>query len=199
MHNHIYVFTKNSTKEKINSIRQTADNSKKKKKMDINLQELTGIRLDLFVIALAALVVVLIIILIVNSVKMSKLKKNYKIFMEGKDAKSLEDTLIRRLDQIDDLMESDKENKEAIQVVLDHLDATYQKVGLVKYDAFNEMGGKLSFSLALLNRKNDGFIINAMHSREGCYTYIKEIISGNSVILLSEEEKEALEEAVNYK
>ena len=167
--------------------------------MDINLQELTGIRLDLFVIALAALVVVLIIILIVNSVKMSKLKKNYKIFMEGKDAKSLEDTLIRRLDQIDDLMESDKENKEAILVVLDHLDATYQKVGLVKYDAFNEMGGKLSFSLALLNRKNDGFIINAMHSREGCYTYIKEIISGNSVILLSEEEKEALEEAVNYK
>lgn len=167
--------------------------------MDINLQELTGIRLDLFVIALAALVVVLIIILIVNSVKMSKLKKNYRIFMEGNDAKSLEDTLIKRLDQIDDLMESDKENKEAIQVVLDHLDATYQKVGLVKYDAFNEMGGKLSFSLALLNRKNDGFIINAMHSREGCYTYIKEIISGNSVILLSEEEKEALEEAVNYK
>lgn len=199
MHNHIYVFIKNSIKEKINSIRQTADNSGKGKKMDINLQELTGIRLDLFVIALAALVVVLIIILIVNSVKMSKLKKNYKIFMEGKDAKSLEDTLIRRLDQIDDLMESDKENKEAIQVVLDHLDATYQKVGLVKYDAFNEMGGKLSFSLALLNRKNDGFIINAMHSREGCYTYIKEIISGNSVILLSEEEKEALEEAVNYK
>ena len=167
--------------------------------MDINLQELTGIRLDLFVIALAALVVVLIIILIVNSVKMSTLKKNYRIFMEGNDAKSLEDTLIKRLDQIDDLMESDKENKEAIQVVLDHLDATYQKVGLVKYDAFNEMGGKLSFSLALLNRKNDGFIINAMHSREGCYTYIKEIISGNSVILLSEEEKEALEEAVNYK
>ena len=167
--------------------------------MDINLQELTGIRLDLFVIALAALVVVLIIILIVNSVKMSKLKKNYRIFMEGNDAKSLEDTLIRRLDQIDDLMESDKENTEAIQVVLDHLDATYQKVGLVKYDAFNEMGGKLSFSLALLNRKNDGFIINAMHSREGCYTYIKEIINGNSVILLSEEEKEALAEAVNYK
>ena len=167
--------------------------------MDIDLQELTGIRLDLFVIALAALVVVLIIILIVNSVKMSKLKKNYRIFMEGNDAKSLEDTLIKRLDQIDDLMESDKENKEAIQVVLDHLDATYQKVGLVKYDAFNEMGGKLSFSLALLNRKNDGFIINAMHSREGCYTYIKEIINGNSVILLSEEEKEALAEAVNYK
>lgn len=63
---------------------------------------------------------------------------------------------------------------------------------MVKYDAFNEMGGKLSFSLALLDQKNDGFIINAMHSREGCYTYIKEIIDGNSVIVLAEEEKEAL-------
>ena len=80
-------------------------------------------------------------------------------------------------------------------MVLDHLDNTYQKVGLVKYDAFNEMGGKLSFSLALLNRKT-WFYINAMHSREGCYTYIKEIIDGNSVIMLAEEEKEALEMAL---
>lgn len=74
----------------------------------------------------------------------------------------------------------------------------FQKVGLVKYDAFQEMGGKLSFSLALLNEVNDGFIINAMHSREGCYTYIKEIIDGNSVIALAEEEKEALDMAMNY-
>ena len=75
----------------------------------------------------------------------------------------------------------------------------FQRVGLVKYDAFEEMGGKLSFSLALLNEVNDGFIINAMHSREGCYTYIKEIIDGNSVIALADEEKEALEMAMNYK
>ena len=73
---------------------------------------------------------------------------------------------------------------------------TFQKVGLVKYDAFHEMGGKLSFSLVLLNEMNDGFVLNAMHSREGCYTYIKEIVSGNSIIVLSEEEKEALEMAI---
>ena len=70
---------------------------------------------------------------------------------------------------------------------------------MVKYDAFQEMGGKLSFSLCLLNEKDDGFIINAMHSREGCYTYIKEIIAGKCVIILSEEEKEALDMAMQYK
>lgn len=117
--------------------------------------------------------------------------------MEGKDGKSLEDTLILRLNQVDELLASDEDTKKKVQMVLDHLDNTYQKVGLVKYDAFNEMGGKLSFSLALLNRKNDGFIINAMHSREGCYTYIKEVIHGNSIIMLAEEEKEALEMAMS--
>lgn len=164
--------------------------------LTFHLEDWTGISLDLITGCLAVLVLILIIIMIVNAVKMTRLKKNYRIFMEGNDAKSLEDTLIKRLDQIDELMESDKETQKKVQMVLDHLDHTYQKVGLVKYDAFNEMGGKLSFSLALLNRKNDGFIINAMHSREGCYTYIKEIINGNSIIMLADEEKEALEMAI---
>ena len=73
---------------------------------------------------------------------------------------------------------------------------TYQKMGLIKYDAFHEMGGKLSFSLAMLDVRNNGFIINAMHTREGCYTYIKEIVDGNSIIVLSEEEQEALKRAM---
>ena len=73
----------------------------------------------------------------------------------------------------------------------------YEKMGLIKYDAFHEMGGKLSFSLAMLDMRNNGFIINAMHTREGCYTYIKEIIDGNSVIVLSEEEQEALKRAMD--
>lgn len=59
------------------------------------------------------------------------------------------------------------------------------------------MGGKLSFALALLNKENTGFVINAMHSREGCYTYIKEIINGESYILLGNEEKQAVEQAIN--
>ena len=83
--------------------------------------------------------------------------------------------------------------------MFDDMQHTYQKMGLIKYDAFNEMGGKLSFSLAMLDVKNNGFIINAMHTREGCYTYIKEIVDGNSIIVLSEEEKEALSRAMGKK
>ena len=72
------------------------------------------------------------------------------------------------------------------------MEKSYQKVGIVKYDAFNEMGGKLSFALAMLDNNNTGWILNAMHSREGCYTYVKEIVKGESYIELAEEEAAAL-------
>ena len=82
--------------------------------------------------------------------------------------------------------------KKRYKVFMSGKTAKSLEVGLVKYDAFNEMGGKLSFSLAMLNGKDDGFVLNAVHSREGCYTYIKEIVGGNSIIVLADEEQEAL-------
>ena len=159
--------------------------------------EAIGIHTDYVIIGLTILTLILLILYIVNVVQINQLKKRYKIFMSGKNARNLEKTLIERLDQVDALMEENAENKKAIQNILSKMKFTFQKVGLVKYDAFHEMGGKLSFSLALLNEANDGFVLNAVHSREGCYTYVKDIIAGNSVILLSPEEKEALEIAKN--
>ena len=148
---------------------------------------------------LAALTVLLLLIVFINIIQMHKLKKKYKMFMDGKNAKTLEESILSRMDQIDHLISSTQKNESDIQKIYKNMKTTFQKVGLVKYDAFHEMGGKLSFSLALLNEINDGFIVNAMHSREGCYTYIKEIIDGNSIIALADEEQEALDMAMKSK
>lgn len=163
------------------------------------ISQYLGIDSDYIIIGLAAIVLILLILIIVNMVKVSKLNKKYQSFMGGKSAKSLEDTLIKRLQQVDDLMKVNEKNEKSIEKIFSNMKNTFQKVGLVKYDAFNEMGGKLSFSLALLNEINDGFVLNAVHSREGCYTYVKEIIDGTSVIALAGEEKEALEIAKSCK
>lgn len=157
-----------------------------------------GIELEYVVWGLAGVVAFLLLLLIINMVKLGNLKKKYKKFMGDTEAKSLEDKIEEHLNQIDSLIESNETNKSKIERLEGRMNFTFQKVGLVKYDAFNEMGGKLSFSLALLNEKNDGFIINAMHSREGCYTYIKEIIAGKSIIVLASEETEALDMALKY-
>ena len=118
--------------------------------------------------------------------------------MGGKDAKSLEEEISDIFEDNSKLKMAAERNRRDIRRLFHNMEFTYQKCGIIKYDAFKQMGGKLSFSLALLNEINDGFIINAMHSREGCYTYIKEVIDGNSIIALGDEEKEALEMAINY-
>jgi hypothetical protein len=148
---------------------------------------------------IAGILLILVVLTIVSLVRISKLKKKYSKFMEGSDAKTLEENISGHLNEIDGLISSTGTNKDHIDHLTNQIQFAFQKYGLVKYDAFQEMGGKLSFSLCLLNEKLDGFIINAMHTREGCYTYIKEIIAGNSVILLSDEEKQALDMAKAYK
>lgn len=160
------------------------------------ISQYLGFDSDYIILGLAGFCIVLFILVIVNMVQTSKMKKKYKKFMSGKNAKSLEEILVKKLNQIDSLVDANATNEKNIKKVVNNMKFTFQKVGLVKYDAFNEMGGKLSFSLALLNASNDGFVLNAVHSREGCYTYIKEIIDGNSIIVLAEEEQEALNMAM---
>ena len=150
------------------------------------ISQYLGFDSDYIIIGLSAVVLILLILIIVNIAQMRKLKKAYKVFMSGKNGKNLEDTLIKRLDQVDTLLEANNENEKTIKSLFEAMQLTYQKMGLIKYDAFNEMGGKLSFSLAMLDVRNNGFIINAMHTREGCYTYIKEIVDGNSIIVFQQ-------------
>lgn len=163
------------------------------------IKQYLGIESDYIIIGIAGVCVLLLLLWIINIVQIAKLKKKYKTFMSGKDAKSLEELVIERIDKINSLESAVKDNERDIHTLYTKMKSTFQKVGLVKYDAFHEMGGKLSFSLCLLNESDDGFIINAMHSREGCYTYMKEIIGGNAIIALSDEEKEALDTALSMK
>ena len=161
------------------------------------IQQYTGIQSDYVILGLVVLVIALLALYIVNIVQLKKLKAKYKIFMTGRNAKSLEDTLIRRLDQIDLLMEANGTNEREIRSINKKLRSTLCKMGLVKYDAFNEGGGKYSFSLVLLDEKDDGFVLNVIHNTSaGCYIYAKDIIGGNSVTPLSEKENEALDIAL---
>ena len=144
-------------------------------------------------------ILILFILLIICLNKIGKLNKKYSAFMKGADGENLESVILQRFREIDQLNETTGYLSEKIRVINSTLLNTYQKMGIVKYDAFQEMGGKLSFSLALLDDEDNGLILTSMHTREGCYTYIKEIIKGESFVILAEEERKALEEAKNRK
>lgn len=150
--------------------------------------------LDIGYVLLGFLVVILIllILVIVQISKTNKLKKRYEKFMQGKEVKSLEQEIIGLYEDNKFLKITTEKNKGDIRRLYKKFESAFQKVGLVKYDAFKQMGGQLSFSLALLDENNNGFIINSVHSTDGCYSYTKEIKQGESSISLGEEEKKAL-------
>lgn len=151
-------------------------------------------------LAVTGIVLILLVLVIVLFVKQRKLLKKYEAFMGGEDGKTLEEEVLRRFKEIQDLKEEQLEIQNHLKKIDETLLITYQKVGIVKYNAFQETGGKLSFALAMLNDTNDGFVMNSMHSsREGCYTYVKEIIKGESFVVLSSEEQEALDRALETK
>ncbi len=67
-----------------------------------------------------------------------------------------------------------------------------QRTGLVRYDAFKELGGHLSFSLALLDSRQDGIVLSVLNDREGARAYAKPVAGGRSTFTLSEEEQRAI-------
>lgn len=148
-------------------------------------------------ISVFVLIIVLLITVIVQAVKLSKLSKRYKKFMGGKNAKSLEKDIVGLYEDNKFIKTSMEKNKKDIQTLYRKFEGAFQKVGIVKYDAFNQMGGQLSFSLALLDENDNGFILNSVHSTEGCYSYTKEIKGGLSDISLGVEEKQALDMAMD--
>lgn len=150
-----------------------------------------------FVFILMFILIIFAFFMIVNlNMKYNRIKSKYNSFTRGKDGRTLESSILEKFSEIDEVVEMTRQNRQDIRNINRKIAEDYQKIGIVKYDAFHEMGGKLSFALTMLDGENNGWIINAMHSREGCYTYIKEIVKGESYIELAEEEAESLERAI---
>ena len=157
-----------------------------------------GIDPGIIIILLLIIVIILIGTMISCSMRVKRLERKYKMFMKGSDAQSLEKTFVRKIAQIDRLYEAKEDHEQSINSIIKNFRLIFSKYGVEKYDAFDDVGGKLSFALALLDKENTGLILNAVHSRDNCFLYLKEIVKGESYVMLSQEEVEALRKAVNF-
>ena len=166
--------------------------------MESKILAAIGIDPAFIFIFLLVLIVILFFMVVNVNMKYKRLKSSYSSFMRGRDGKNLEQSILEKFDELDEITEIAKKNRTDIKELFREMQNNYQKVGIVKYDAFDDVGGKLSFACAILNNTNDGFVLNSIHSKEGCYNYIKEIIKGESFLPLGEEEAKALEMAMQY-
>ncbi len=167
--------------------------------MNFQLFEMMGLNsLDISIVLLVMLAAILIswIIAIIALVKYCKLNRKYHKFMGGNEAKALEAYIMSLIDANKENEDQIKANAEQIKRLFEKQRFHFQKIGMHKYDAFQEMGGQLSFALTLLDENNDGFIINSVHNIQSSYCYAKEVKGGSCSINLSKDEAISLEKAL---
>lgn len=157
-----------------------------------------GIDPAIVILILAVFLVILFLVVFRMSSRLRKLEKRYRGFMKGKDGQSLEKLFVHHFRNQEKLVEAMELHDQRIDILRKNYTRLFSKYGVEKYDAFDDVGGKMSFVLALLDKNNTGVILNAIHSRDNCFLYLKEIVKGESYVMLSQEEVEALRKAVNF-
>ena len=151
----------------------------------------------ILVIVLTVIVVGLIVLLAASMKRLTKLERRIDKFLSGRDGKNLEEILVQVVKDMETVGTVSRETERKMSVMVRKDNDKFAKVGIVRYDAFRGMTGKLSFVLGLLDGRDNGFLINSMHSNEGSHVYLKEILHGESVSALSSEERKALEETLH--
>ena len=148
-------------------------------------------------IFLLAAIAVLIILNFFLVFYLFKIKKRLDLFFEGKKVKNLEEVLLKQAKLLEKQDKDLKEIFEKIRKLEGISQKSFQKIGVIRFNPFGDVGGDQSFVIALLDSGNNGFVISSLYTREGNRVYAKPIKNGSSQYSLSNEEKEAISKALN--
>jgi hypothetical protein len=148
------------------------------------------------VIGLSIIVFILLIIVLLIFKSLNKLEIKYRKLTRGVNNKNLEEIIVGYLDNIDEIKLLTENIRNEHKQIEDKIKGCVQKVSMLRYKAFEDVGSDLSFSVALLDYNNDGIILTGIYGRNDSTVYAKPIDKGISRYDLSEEEEEVLNNAI---
>ena len=155
--------------------------------------------IGLVVGVLFVLLVIAIVLLLLNIVQTNNLKERFDFFMRGKSGQSIEDSLGECMDEVARVERDYQQlSRYAREVIEKKADAGLFKHYMKRYDAFEGLGGELSFVLVLLDEKNSGYLLNSVQGRDSAHMYSKNIENGVCRQRLAPEEEQALQETLDY-
>ncbi|MGL5152092.1 MAG: DUF4446 family protein [Clostridium sp.] len=149
------------------------------------------------IVALVAITAILLVIILVLMSSLNKLEKRYRKMMRGANNKNIEELITENIDKIEVASANSAIAVEECKKIEERMKDCAQKIAIMRYKAFDDVGSDLSFSVAILDDHNDGVIISGIYGRNESTTYAKPIDKGISRYDLSEEEIHVLNEAVN--
>lgn len=148
------------------------------------------------VVAISVLLLLVYIIALILFVKLSNMKKKYKAMMQGTNSQDLEMMLLEHINEVKKVMQQNTQIEEEHKQIHEILQNVIQKIGIVRFSAFDDVGGDLSYAVAILDRQNTGVIFSSIFGRNASMSYMKPVRNGNSKQKLSDEENEALRKAM---
>ncbi|WZL73146.1 DUF4446 family protein [Clostridiaceae bacterium 35-E11] len=150
---------------------------------------------EMIVLYSAMISVGALIALLIQGLKLSRLEKKYQSLSQNMEGKNLEEIIYQYYEKIDNLDIQINQITGKIEEIQENLLHCVQKIGMVQYNAFEDVGGNLSFSIALLDKQNNGFIVSSLYSRNNHVVYGKPIKKGKATQNLSAEEVQAIDRA----
>lgn len=156
---------------------------------------------NVFMYAAIGVVIVVFLFILLQYVllrnKLNRLAKKYKYFMNGEDGGSIELKLSTEVRELREMVASSENMLHQQELLATMQLQSFQKVGLVRYDAFDDTGDKLSFSLTMLDGKNNGFILSSLAGHDTSRIYAKKVVNGQCREALSSEEAESINIALD--
>lgn len=141
------------------------------------------------------LLIVFIILTIVSLCKLSNAKKRYKALVNGATGESLEDVIADNIAAMNELVVKNKKIDADYAEIRALFNKSIQKVAVKRFSAFEDMGGDMSYAVALLDHNDNGVIFSSIFGRQESCSYVKPVVEGKSTYTLSEEEQSVLNEA----
>lgn len=157
------------------------------------------LKTDTYLLVSAISIIILFIGIVILLITNMRVKKQYKKFMQKLgNGTNIEEDLQKYIRQVGEVEKQNGELMALYDGMKLNLKSCIQKTGMVRYNAFKDVGSDLSFALALLDEKNDGVVLNGIYSRDVSNIYAKPVKNGASSYTLSHEEEEAIDKAVKY-
>lgn len=143
------------------------------------------------VVGLGLLIVVLFALILQQRSSLNTMKKKYEFFTNGKDA-NIDQILVETLTKLQETQKELAELQKKHQALREQVRGCLQNVKIKRYDAFDAMGGEMSYSILVTDEEKNGIILTSIYGREDNRCFAKEIVKGKSKTALAEEEESLL-------
>lgn len=156
-----------------------------------------GDNMPFLVMIMAIVMLIMLGIMIKQAWTLSYMKKRYRKMMSGVDGDNLERLLMGHIDEVHHVVEENQRLDAEYHRIDELLQQAVTRVGMVRFRAFEDMGSDLSYAVALLDANNNGVVLSSIFGREDSRSYAKPIVGGKSTYPMTNEEEEALKEAMS--